>query len=289
MHVYSHSQLSIFENCALRYRFRYVDKIEKPDDQTIEAFLGKRVHETMQRLYEDLRIGQSRPLDEILDLYRISWRSQWSPQIRIVRRSSTADDYMLYGESCIRNYYERYAPFGQSETLATEHHFQIPFDDKGRFSIEGYIDRVAQGSDGRYEIHDYKTSQRLPSQQAVDSDRQLGLYQIALQTEHPEVDRVDLYWHFMGHSVTLHSTRQPTQLVELRTSTTRLIQKIEREKNFRAHKSPLCDWCEYRPECPAWRSSRGSTRRPWYTAAPRRRKKHRGIVSSLLDWLKKPL
>ena len=80
MLVYSHSKLKTFENCALHYRFKYVDRIEKPDEQTVEAFLGNRVHEVMQKLYEDVRAGYCHPLDEILDLYRMSWHSKCQKQ-----------------------------------------------------------------------------------------------------------------------------------------------------------------------------------------------------------------
>ncbi len=253
--VYSHSKLETFENCALRYRFKYVDRIEKPDEQGVEAFLGKRVHETLQRLYEDLRRGQTHSLDEILKSYREEWRRKWTAGIKIVRRGTAEQDYMLYGETCLTNYYRRYAPFAHGETLATEEHFQFPLDGIGRFAMQGYIDRVARRADGTYEIHDYKTSRRLPTQYAADRDRQLGLYQIALQANHPDAHSVELFWHYMGHDSTLRSTRQPKQLAQLRDTTTQLIERIEREKRFEPHKSPLCDWCEYKPECPLWSRS----------------------------------
>ncbi len=289
MLVYSHSKLETFENCALRYRFKYIDRIEKPDEQGVEAFLGKRVHEGLQKLYEDLRGGRTHSLDEILKSYREGWRRQWAPGIKIVRRGATERDYLLYGETCLTNYYRRYSPFAQSETLATEEHFQFPLGSNSCYAMQGYIDRVGRRADGTYEIHDYKTSRRLPTQDAVDCDRQLGLYQIALQKERPDARSVDLFWHYMGHDRTLRSTRQPKQLVQLCETTTKLIENIEREKRFEPHKSPLCDWCEYKPECPVWsRSNHGHTRTV-HTGRRRKSKKPKGIVNSILGWLKKPL
>lgn len=289
MLVYSHSRLETFENCALRYRFKYLDRIEKPEVQGVEAFLGKRVHETLQKLYEDLRSGHAHSLDEILESYREKWRRQWAPGVKIVRRGMTERDYKLYGETCLTNYYRRYAPFAGSETLTMEEHFQFPLDGSGRYAMQGYIDRVARRPDGTYEIHDYKTSRRLPTQYAADCDRQLGLYQIALQTRQPEAQSVELFWHYLGHDRTLRSTRQPRELAQLSETTTKLIERIEREKRFEPHKSPLCDWCEYKPECPAWS-------RPNHAHTPRGRtdrhhgsKKPKGIVNSVLEWFRKPL
>jgi len=41
-------------------------------------------------------------------------------------------------------------------------------------------------------------------------------------------------------------------LAQLRESTLKRIEHIERQTRFDPHKTPLCDWCEYKPECPAW-------------------------------------
>ena len=287
--VYSHSRLETFEKCALRYRFKYIDKIEKPDEQGVEAFLGKRVHEGLQILYEDLRKGQVHSLDEILKSYREEWRKQWAPGIKIVRRGTTQLDYLIYGETCLTNYYRRYSPFAESETLSTEEHFQFPLDEKGLYAMQGYIDRVGRRTDGTYEIHDYKTSRTLPTQEAVNSDRQLGLYQIALQQGRPEAQSVELFWHYLAHDRTLRSTRQPKELMQLCETTLKLIEHVERKKRFEPHKSPLCDWCEYKPECPVWSRFNHARSRTVHAGSRHTSKKRKGIVNSLLGWLKKPI
>ncbi len=253
--VYSHSRIEMFAQCALRYRFKYIDKIEKPDEQSVEAFLGKRVHECLQKLYGDLRNGLALSLDEILKFYQDEWRRQWTPAIKIIRRTTNEMDYLKYGQTCLANYYQRHTPFTQSETIATEEHFQFSLDGNGCYALQGYIDRVARRADGTYEIHDYKTSRTLPSQVSLDCDRQLGLYQIGLQNMRPDAQNVELYWHYLAHGKTLRSTRQPKQLAQLCEITIKRIEHIEREKRFDPHKSPLCDWCEYKPECPAWSRS----------------------------------
>lgn len=289
MLVYSHSKLETFEKCALRFRFKYIDKIEKPDEQGVEAFLGKRVHESLQRLYKDLSRGQAHPLDEILKFYREDWRRQWASGIKIVRRGMTERDYLIYGETCLTNYYRRHSPFAESETLSTEEHFQFPLDEKGLYAMQGYIDRVGRRKDGTYEIHDYKTSRTLPTQETVNSDRQLSLYQIALQKARPEAHSVELFWHYLGHDRTLRSTRQPKELTQLCETTVKLIEHIERRKRFEPHKSPLCDWCEYKPECPVWSRSDHTHTRAGYAGGRHKSKKPKGIVNSILGWLKKPV
>ena len=255
MPVYSHSKLETFKTCPLKYKYRYIDKIEKPDEQSIEAFVGSRVHEALRKLYEDLQTGRLNRVAHLVEFYNAEWNAKYGPGIKIVRAGTNQSDYHRYGERCIRNYYAQYAPFDQSETLHIEEHFLFDLDPSGQLKLQGYMDRVARRPDGAFEIHDYKTGRSVPTQQHADVDGQLGLYQIALQSQRPEARRVVLLWHYLGHSRTLRSARRPEQLVQLRESTTAVIHRIELTKDFPPHKSPLCDWCEYKPECPLWGGS----------------------------------
>ena len=112
---------------------------------------------------------------------------------------------------------------------------------------------MARRPDGTYEIHDYKTGRSLPPQETVDSDRQLGLYQLGLMNQWTDVGRVELFWHYVGFKITLRSRRSLEQLETLRTETIQLIDRIESEKEFAPQKNSWCDWCEYRADCPLWK------------------------------------
>ncbi len=71
MPIYSHSRLSTFETCPLRYKFGYIDKIER-EKEGIEAFLGSRFHEAMEMLYKDLKF-KVYSLQELLEFYEMRW------------------------------------------------------------------------------------------------------------------------------------------------------------------------------------------------------------------------
>lgn len=253
MALYSHSQLQTFEDCPLRYKFLYIDKIRKPEEQTIETFVGSCVHDVLERLYKDLLRCKLNSLDDLLAYYRDVWEKEWAPTIKIVHEELAPEHYFDYGAKCIRNYYERYKPFDQSQTLDTEMWVSFALDRAGEYQVRGKIDRIARRPDGTWEIHDYKTGGTLPSQDEVDCDRQLGLYQIGLTTRWPEVERIELIWHYVGFDSALRSQRTPAQLQDLASQTIGLINQIEQEKEFAPHKSDLCDWCEYRAECPLWK------------------------------------
>jgi putative RecB family exonuclease len=251
--LYSHSQLQTFEDCPLKYKLRYIGKIKKPEEQTIEAFVGSCVHIVLEKLYRDLLRCKLNSLDDLRAYYRDVWEKEWAPTIKIVREELAPEHYFDYGAKCIRNYYEHYKPFDQSHTLDTEMWVSFALDRAGEYQVRGKIDRIARRPDGTWEIHDYKTSGHLPAQAAVDADRQLALYQIGLKTRWPEAERVELIWHYVGFDIALRSQRTPAQLQDLASQTIGLINQIEQEREFAPRKSNLCDWCEYRPECPLWK------------------------------------
>ena len=55
MIVYSHSKLSTFEQCPLKYKLRYIDKIKPEIEKTIEAHLGSSVHDTLEWIYNSVK------------------------------------------------------------------------------------------------------------------------------------------------------------------------------------------------------------------------------------------
>ena len=47
---YSYSKLNCFNTCPQQYKIIYIDKVRK-NDESIEAYMGKRVHEVLEWLY----------------------------------------------------------------------------------------------------------------------------------------------------------------------------------------------------------------------------------------------
>jgi putative RecB family exonuclease len=132
-----------------------------------------------------------------------------------------------------------------------EYKVTFPIDEAGEYNILGYIDRIAVAKDGTYEIHDYKTSGRLPTQAEIDKDKQLALYQMAVKDMWPDVSKLDLVWHYMVFGKELRSRRTPKQLAGLKKEIMASIRKIEEDSDFRPKESALCDWCAYFSYCPA--------------------------------------
>lgn len=250
MPIYSHSKLSTFEQCPLKFRFRYIDKLKPEIEQTIEGFLGKKIHETLEWVYNQVRERRLFELDEIIEYYAQSWKRDYNPEIRIVKNSFDTEHYFNKGIRFLVDYFLKNSPF-KDNTIAIEKKVIIDLDYERKYKLIGYIDRLVHHKDTDiFEIHDYKTSSSLKTQEQLDQDRQLALYSIAIRDYFENVSDVHLVWHFLDFNEKLTSKRTLEQLENLKREIIELINKIESTTDFPPKESGLCNWCEFRIYCP---------------------------------------
>ncbi len=246
---YSHSKLSTFEQCPLKFKYRYIDKIIPDIEKSIEAHLGTAVHDTLEWIYTEVKNNQKVPtLDETIVYYSEAWQKDFSDKLVIVKQNLTAKDYYNKGIQFLIDYYTKHSPFNDG-TLELEKKINITL---GPHNITGFIDRLVKNIEtGEYEIHDYKTANSLPTQEKMDQDRQLALYSIAIKEDIGQDKEVTLVWHYLAHNQKIISKRSNEQLEQLKAETLALIKKIEETTEFPPNKSILCDWCEYKLMCSA--------------------------------------
>jgi putative RecB family exonuclease len=248
--VFSHSRLSSFERCPKQFHFRYVLRLPA-ESESVEAFLGKRVHEVLEKLYLVVREGRVPSLAQVVRRFLANWDGAYdAARVRIVRSELQPAFYREIGARALRNFYRRYYPFDGEETLGVEERVTFALDAAGSYRIQGVIDRLVRSRDGAIEIHDYKTSQRVPPQRALDADRQLALYQLGLAARLEGAPEVRLVWHYIAVDQVRVSRRSAEQLEALRERTIGLIDCIQGEERFEPRPGPLCSWCEYRDRCP---------------------------------------
>ena len=253
--IYSHSRLATFEDCPKRFEYRYVLKIPT-DTEGIEAFVGKRVHEVLERLYKATDRGQVPSLEKVIHRYHRLFEEGFdADRVRIVREGTPVEFYQQMGERCLTGYYRRHYPFDGDETLGIEQRVTFSLDETREYRFQGIIDRIVRARDGAIEIHDYKTGRRVPTQKQLDEDRQLALYQIGLADRYPD-QPMRLVWHYLQQDRKLTSTRTPEQLRILSEDTMSVVDRINTETEFKPRRSALCDWCEYNDRCPIYPKER---------------------------------
>lgn len=249
MPLFSHSQLSMYQQCPLKYRLRYRDKIKR-DTEGVEAFLGTVIHQVLKKCYDNARRSKVNTLDELLTCYTELWQQQWHDAIIITSQELTQDHYLALGRRLIKTYYQRYAPFDTDITIATEMRLTFSLDDNNKYQMTGFIDRLSRTSDDFYQIHDYKTSAYLPGQEEADHDQQLGLYHLGVKRKWPDIKNIRLIWHYLAFDRELVSVRSDEAIAQMTGNAIELITKIQSTIDFPPQESYLCQWCQYPDLCP---------------------------------------
>ena len=250
MTAYSHSRIGTFLQCKQKYKFQYINKI-KVDAETIEIFLGKRVHETLEKLYKDLQFEKLNTKEDLLAYFDTLWENNWHEKIVVVKEEYNPENYKAMGKRFISEYYNHYKPFNSLQTIGLETQDLMPLENGNQFHIR--IDRLACDNQGNYYVCDYKTNNQLKAQEELDEDKQLAMYSIWIKQKYPDAKKVKLVWHFLAHDKEMISERNDEQLQKLKRETEELIQEIEACKNFPINVSKLCNYCQYRQMCSAWK------------------------------------
>lgn len=249
MTIYSYSKLKCYEQCQRKYQFQYIDKIKIETKESIELFLGKRVHETLKKLYYDQLNNKEDTLEELLSFLREEWCCKWNESIITIMNDYSWKDYLQIAEQCIVDYYHKYYPFDHGRTIAVEKRIIINLDDDSGYKLFGYIDRVSKTKDGCYDIHDYKTASRLPSARCIQNDRQLMLYAMMIKLRYSYIKNIRLVFHYLKFNREFDSTRSNEEFEEFKQEIIQLMDSIESTKDFIAKPSKLCDWCKYKTIC----------------------------------------
>lgn len=252
MTVYSNSKIETFEQCKLRFKYRYIDKIVPEIAKGIEAHLGDVVHKSLEWLYTQVMKNIIPSVNDLISFYSEKWQENYSPDMPIVNKTMSAKDYFNRGVEFLINYYMKYHPF-QDNTIATEKKIEIDLDETGEKKLIGYIDRLSHNLEkNEIEIHDYKTSNTIMAKEKVESSRQLSIYSLAIKEMFGKEKNICMTWHFLAHDMKICLRKTNDELERLKDEIIRIIGEIEKTKNFPPTKSQLCYWCEYMNICPAW-------------------------------------
>jgi len=259
----SYSAIETYLQCPQKYKFQEIDRIRVPKSR--EAIFGSLVHNTLKFMFK--RDPLFPTLDEVVDHFREHWPSREVLDAEgkhdPLRRSWTEFEEKAYFEEGVRmlkKFYEKNAPWNFT-IVDLESRFEISLIDEetGETHIlAGIMDRIDKRPDGTYEIIDYKTSKRMPSQEALAENLQLSLYSLGLQRRWPHIkpEDIQLSLYFLKHEekLTTKSTEEITEKTKshILKTISEIQERMKADKEFEPMPSPLCDWCGFRPLCPAW-------------------------------------
>lgn len=249
----SYSAIDTYLQCPQKYKFQEIDRIKVPKNR--EAVFGTLIHSTLKFMF--CRDPLFPTLDEVINYFRENWPAKET--LKIPWSAEEEKTYFEEGVRVLKKFYEKNAPWNFT-VVDLESHFEIPLEDKNGVVhiLAGKIDRIDKLPDDTYEIIDYKTGKRMPSRAVLDKDLQLSLYSLGLQKRWPHLraEDIKLSLYFLKHGEKLSTKITPEATARTKNEILKNINEIQSRlssgKEFEPMPGALCDWCGYKPICPAW-------------------------------------
>jgi putative RecB family exonuclease len=244
----SPSSFSAFKDCPLAFKLGYLDRL--PEPPTPAASKGTLVHRALELLM--CRAPARRSLAGALDDLDTA-RHELSAHPEFTGLELTPEELDAFHADAARMV-ERYFQL-EDPTRVHPIGLELKLTAKvGKVTLRGIIDRLEIADDGEWVITDYKTGS-VPSEQR-ERTRLAGVHIYALLCEQmlgKRPARVQLLYLSKPEAIIARPSEQSVSGVTRRTDA--LWSAIERAcavDDFRPHPGPLCDYCAFRPYCPAY-------------------------------------
>ncbi len=256
--AFSYSKLSLYEECSLKYKFRYIDKF--PEEPKFYFALGNSVHNAMEFMYK----VSAPPFPDLKDVLK-ELKREWSMK-----------NWMQKGYNSIAHEKKDYQKaIDMLEAYYEKHHkiFKVPFLLEYRTNVEVdglkviiIVDKINYLGNGEIEIIDYKTGKNVSR-----STDQVRLYQKICELD-PRLkekiyqrygDRVQNvkvrsmeYYYVPGLREIMFDRGQDADIQSLWERVLKAADGIRAEE-FKPNPGELqCKFCDYKAHCPIFNNNK---------------------------------
>lgn len=225
------SQIETFKACPMHYKLKYIYKLGTPPSGPIS--FGISIHETLREFMETKH--------DILKIYKANFKNDG------YENKKHKEEYFKKGEQYLLGFLKSEHD-KKIKTVELEKKFKIKIDKT--LTIGGTIDRIDDLGGGRYEVIDYKTGEKIPTQKDVDKNIQLSFYALAtsfLFDVKPEEVKLSLYYLDTQEKITTRRTKE--DLENLKKEILEIRDEIE-NSDFKCNNSYFCQQqCEFSMFC----------------------------------------
>ena len=249
----SPSRAGDFMTCPLKYRFRVVDRL--PEKPSSAAVRGTVVHAVLEQLY-DLPRGQ-RTLERAIELVRPQWQQLLTaePQLAELFAEDVSGDalasWLTEAHQLLGSYFTLEDP---NQLEPAERELYVEAELESGLLLRGYVDRLDVAPSGEIRVVDYKTG-RSPSEFfEAKALFQMKFYALVLWRLRGVVPAM-LQLVYLGNTEIVRYVPDEQDLLACERKISALWTAITRaleSGDWRPSPGPLCDWCDYKPLCPAW-------------------------------------
>lgn len=238
MRPLSYTQISMYQDCPLQYKLRYIEGL-RPKDKWYFSF-GSTLHQCAESFFR-VKVPPPMSLEELLATYEKNW---------ISKGYESAEDeakYKDYGRQLLTAFWQIHYPSFKLP-IAVERKFFIDIDG---IKLTGFIDRVDKLDSGGLAIVDYKSGQSLFTKEDMEKNLQLTLYQMAVEeTWQLPVEKLVLY-HLRSNTPCSCLARPPAMIQDARNVVTAVAEGIS-SGDFPATENQFCP-CDFAEHCPYYR------------------------------------
>ena len=242
----SSSSIETYNNCPLKFKYKYIDKIEEKDRKPFFS-LGNTLHKVLE-LYHS---GKNKSIDKLFELLKLNWDS-YGYEFEMEEQQYLEDANEML------NKYFNYMKDKKDFVFSTEENFTFELSN---CNIKGRCDRIDVTNDNKIKIIDYKTSKKKISTKEALSSIQLGIY--AMYVKKTDLKNKDgrklgnlpdeliyLFLRFDDPEVSIHFTNE--QILEFEYKIESIATKIL-SKQFDPIKGYHCNFCDYKDLiCTVW-------------------------------------
>ena len=247
----SPSSIGTFDQCPMKFKFSRLDRIE--EDTTEPQVRGNYVHEVLELL---LKLDQKdRNLPSALAISRNLWFEKYKELFEAIPNHGPANDFQWTSRWCIENYFNMEDP----ETIPSESDGTVGLEWKvdgevNGVPMRGIVDRWQKEDDNRVRVIDYKTGKVPAPRFEFEKKMQLMIYVDLLQQELDlDVSVAQLYYVKSGKVVDYVPSAPLLKVVKESVAETWVdVQSSCASGEFETKTGPLCNWCSFKPHCPAW-------------------------------------
>ena len=242
----SPSRVNDYSNCPQLYKYRVIDQL--PEEISLDAERGKLVHSILEALF-DLK-ALDRTFDNAVKLLPEKWILQKNERSELGELVLNEKEWFDRVKALLETYFILESP-ATFEATNRELHLEIDLSDA--IYLHGYIDRLDVAPTGEVRIVDYKTGKSPRPGWEEKALFQLRIYALIYWRNTGTLPRL-LLLMYLGDGQLLKSNPTTVELerteAELFKVADQIMDSIERQ-SWIPKKSRLCDWCSFKPICPA--------------------------------------
>jgi putative RecB family exonuclease len=250
----SNSQINLYLQCSLKYKFQYIDEIPRPFKPSGLA-LGSAVHSALSWLNRERMNGNSITLERLYRIFDADWYSQ---KVDMEIRYKDGEEEMklvVLGKEMLGLYF----PKPYREIKGTEVPFVVPIinPQSGQrlgIDLEGVIDLVEEDDT----ITEFKTSAQMIAPREADNYLQLTIYSYAFEAltqRAPKLLKVVNFVKTKKPKMIIHETKRSKADYQRFFFLASHVLKGVQNRIFFPRTGFWCKDCEYGGLCKDWKGN----------------------------------